>query len=189
MLSRAGSPIITPATQTRVVDLTEPQESASTMPDHPSGPNSSTAVTPATAGVIGKDQSSHDLTNRGFIESTPSRLPEAPPPSASNLGLFDVATGKTLGLQRNKPEKDHSPSLIRNPSHDTHTPTSLPKPLPFMHTGGSSSTPALRTLTPGRYTVIKAEDLTHGARHSSMPRYHSPPVTSLGHGVKNQPAA
>ncbi len=187
VLSRAATPSTTPAAQRRVVDLTEPQGSASTIPEHPSGPNSSVAATPTTAKGPKAEKANQPYPVKSKVDSTPSRVSSGPLQTASsNLALFEANTDNNKQSQTTKREHIHSPSIQRTTSQDTHTPASLPKPLPFLHTGTSSSTPAPRTSTPGRYTVIKAEDPNHGARHSSMPRYQTPPVSIVGNGLTNR---
>lgn len=179
-LSRTVTPTTAPAAQRRIIDLTEPQGSASTIPDHPSGPNSSIAATPATAEVTNSAQPRQSLSGKSIIDQTPSRITGS---------LLEVATGQNKISQAKKSEQTQSPSLPKATSQDTQAPGSLPKPLPFVHTGGSSSTPALRTSTPGRYTIIKAENPIQSGRHSSMPRYHTPPVSTVGNGLMNRHAA
>lgn len=187
-LSRTATPSSTPAAQRRVVDLTELQDSASTVPDHPSGPNSSMAATPTTGEAARFEQSSQNRTSdKHIVESTPSRsigdLIEAIP---ANLAVFETMASKGKAPQSGRPDRSHSPSLQRNPSQDSQAPNALPKPLPFIPTGGSSSIPGPRTSTPGRYTVVKAED---NSRLSPMSQYHSQAVGTVANGQMNRFAA
>ncbi|KAL8796942.1 MAG: hypothetical protein Q9195_000713 [Heterodermia aff. obscurata] len=73
-VSRPDSPLVTPAPQKRVVDLTVPQGSASTIADPLSGPNSSLAPTPAT----GEENVGPTKSRNGYphINSTPMKAPD-----------------------------------------------------------------------------------------------------------------
>lgn len=181
-LSRAATPSTTPAGQRRVIDLTEPQGSVSTIAEPPSGPNSSTAPTPATGEAARLMQSDlHRVVGKNFVDSTPSKImggpSEAPPVSQSLPGAM-TDNGKA-------PQVSKSPSLSRQISQEAHTPSAaIAKPLPFMHTGGSSSTPGIRASTPVRYPVIKSEDASQLSRRSPLPhQYHTPArVSTVGNG-------
>lgn len=183
-LSRAATPSSTPAGQRRVVDLTEPQGSASTIAEPQSGPNSSMAPTPATGEAPRPVQSGRDTEmSESIVDSTPSRV--------VNGSLLD-STPANLALQdssRAKADKKISPSLLKNMSIDSQTPSALPKPLPFMHTGGS--TPGIRTSTPVRYPVIKAEDAKVGSRNSPIShQFHgAAPVSTASNRKLNRFAA
>lgn len=187
-LSRTATPSSTPAAQRRIVDLTEPQGSASTIPDHPSGPNSSMAATPGTeAANVGQPSQSYAI-NGYLYDSTPSRkvviLEEG---TAANLGTFDASRVRGKGSQSSKLDQSHSPSQLQHSSHDTQSSKVLPKPLPFLQTSGaSSSTPGPRTSTPGRYPIVKAEYQSHVSRHSPMPQYNTPPVSTVAQGKMNR---
>lgn len=171
-LSRTATPSSTPAGQRRLVDLTEPQGSTSTIAEPQSGPNSSMAPTPAT-GEASKPLHSgrNSKISEGILDSTPSRI--------VNGSLLD-STPASLALQDNsraRAERKSSPSLHRNMAMDGQTPSALPKPLPFMHTGGSI--PGSRTSTPVRYPIIKAEDANIGSRHSPIPhQFHGAATVS-----------
>lgn len=181
-LSQTATPSSTPAAQRRVVDLTEPQGSASTMHDYPSGPNSAIAATPATGESVYLGQSSQSYAvNNHLHETSPSRVTMASKEAImANSGPFDALRERGNGSQSSKLDKSHSPSLLRHSSQDTQTFKALPKPLPFLQTGGgSSSTPGPRTSTPGRYPIVKAEDQGHISRRSPMPQYHAPPVSAV----------
>lgn len=187
-LSGTATPLSTPAAQRRVVDMTEPQGSASTIPDHPSGPNSSIAATPATeAANVGQSSQSYAIS--GYLhETTPSRKTViSEEGTAANMGPFDASRIRGKGSQSSKLDQSHSPSQLQHSSHDTQSSKALPKPLPFLQTGGaSSSTPGPRTATPGRYAIVKAEDQSHVSRHSPMPQYNTPPVSTVAHGKMNR---
>lgn len=178
-LSRVGTPSQTPTAQRRVVDLTEPQGSASTIAEPQSGPSSSMAATPATGEVakLGKVEQRQAIGDK-FIDSTPSRVKEAPmeltPPDVSQL----IGVNKGKAIDPSKIERHYSPTVGRMPQ-EAHTSNVLPKPLPFMSTGGPSSINGNRASTPVRYPVIKAEDGGQIPRHSSMPhQYHTASVVS-----------
>lgn len=175
------TPSSTPAGQRRMVDLTEPQGSASTIAEPQSGPNSSMAPTPATGEASETVQAGRnpEMSER-IADSTPSRV--------ANGSLLDSSPAN-LALQdssRAKVETKDSPSLPGNISMDGQTSGALPKPLPFMHTGGS--TPGIRASTPIRYPVVKAEDANVGSRHSSIPhQLHGPaPVSTASKGQMNR---
>ena len=182
-LSRAATPASTPAAQKRVIDLTEPQGSASTIAEPPSGPSSS--VGPNSV----NDKASKDpqlgqyrAVGDKVGESTPSRIVGVPLEATQENSAFPGHSAeKGKGPQSAK--SDHSqPSLQRNKSQESQTPNAIPKPLPFMHTGGSTSTPGIRTSTPMRYPAIKAEDASQLQRRSPH-QYHSPSaVTTVGSG-------
>ena len=181
-LSRAATPSTTPAGQRRVIDLTEPQGSASTIAEPQSGPNSSMAPTPATGEAARLVQSDlHRAVGDNFVDSTPSKImggPSEAPPMSQSLPEATTDKGKA-------PQVSKSPSLSRQISQDAHTPSAaIAKPLPFMHTGGSSSTPGIRASTPVRYPVIKSEDASQLSRRSPLPhQYHQPaPVSTVGNG-------
>lgn len=171
-LSRAATPSQTPAAQRRVVDLTEPQGSASTIAESQSGPSSSMAATPATGEVVrpGQVDQRQAIADK-LIDSTPSRTTGA---SIEFMPSHDK--GKTAESSRT--DKNNSPALGRL-AQEVHTPNALPKPLPFFATGGSTT--GNRASTPGRYPVIKAEDASQLPRHSSMPhQYNVPPAVPSG---------
>lgn len=176
-LSRAATPTSTPAGQRRVGDLIEPQGSASTIAEPQSGPSPSMAPTPATGEASNPVQSGRNSKmNERSVDSTPSRV--------VNGGLLD-STPANLALQdssRAKADKRSSPSLLRNMSINSQTPSAVPKPLPFIHT--DSSAPGIRTSTPSRYPVIKAEDANVRSRHSPIPhQFHgAAPVSTVCSG-------
>ncbi|KAL9069800.1 MAG: hypothetical protein Q9161_005259 [Pseudevernia consocians] len=178
------TPSSTPAGQRRLVDLSEPQGSASTIAEPQSGPNSSMAPTPATGETSKPVQAGRKPEMSESIgDSTPSRV--------VNGRLLDM-TPANLALQDSssaKAEKRSSPSIPRNLSIDSQTTNALPKPLPFMHTGGI--TPGMRTSTPVRYPIIKAEDANVGSRHSPIPhQFHgAAPVSTASNGQMNRFAA
>ena len=183
-LSGAATPTSTPAAQRRVIDLTEPQGSASTIAEPQSGPSSFVAL------ASGTDKASKDPQSRQYRaggdkpgESTPSRVIGVPVEVTQENSVFPGhTTEKGKGPQSVKSDHSQSSSLQRNKSQESQTPSSIPKPLPFMHTGGSSSTPGVRTSTPVRYPAIKAEDASQHQRRSPHP-YHSPAaVASVGSG-------
>lgn len=188
-LSRTATPSSTPAAQRRVVDLTEPQGSASTIPDYPSGPNSAMAATHATGESVNLGQPSLVYAvNNHLHETTPSRITVTSKEGIAAIpGPFDASRDRGKGSQSSKLDQSHSPSLLRHSAQDTQTSKALPKPLPFLQTGGgSSSTPGPRTSTPGRYPIVKAEDQGHVSRHSPMPQYHTPPVSTVANGQLNR---
>ena len=177
-LSGAASRSSTPAGRRRLVDLAEPQGSASTIAEPLSGLNSSVAQTPATgeASKLGQSGRKSEL-SESVVDSTPSRV--------VNGSLLD-STPANLALQDSwsaKAGSKNSPSLPRHMSIDSQTPNVLPKPLPFMHTGGSA--PGFRASTPTRYPVIGPEDANVGSRNSPIPhQFHgaaSVSVASDGH--------
>ena len=183
-LSGAATPASTPAAQRRVIDLTEPQGSGSTIAEPHSGPGSSVALTSAT------DKASKDPQSRQYRavgdrpgESTPSRVIGVPIEATQENSVFPGHTSeKGKGPQSVKSDHSQSSSLQRKNSQESQTPNAIPKPLPFMHTGGSSSIPGVRTSTPVRYPVVKAEDASqHQGR--SPHQYHSPAaVATVGSG-------
>lgn len=173
-LAGAATRSSTPAGQRRLVDLTDPHGSASTIAEPESGPNSSIAPTPATGEASKRAHSGRQ--SESVMESTPSRV--------VNGSLLD-STPANPALQdspRTNAGKRNSPSLPRNMLIDSQTPNVLPKPLPFMHTGGSI--PGFRTSTPVRYPIIKAEDANVGSRHSPIPHqlYGAAPVSTTTDG-------
>ncbi|KAF6236549.1 hypothetical protein HO173_005330 [Letharia columbiana] len=180
----SATPSFTPAGQRRLVDLTEPRGSASTIAEPQSGPSSSMAPTPATGEASKLVQSGRNPEmSEIIVDSTPSRV--------VNGSLLD-STPANLAMQessRAKATKKDLPSLPKNMSTDSQTPSALPKPLPFMHTGGSA--PGIRTSTPVRYPVVKAEDATVGSRHSPIPhQFHgAAPVSTASNGQMNRFAA
>ena len=168
-LSRTVTPSVG---QRRVIDLTEPPSFGSSAHRGPP-PNmnvlAKSAPTPAEASKAA--QPSQTSTRNGVLDETPSRTP---------LNIPEIATNHNELAQARNSEQTTTPSLPRATSQDNPNIGSLPKPLPFLHTSGSASTPTPRTSTPGRYTVIKAENPLQGGRQSSMPRYHTPPVGTAG---------
>ena len=183
-LSGAATPTSTPAAQKRVIDLTEPVGSASTIAEPHSGPSSAVALTSAT------DKASKEPQSRQYRaigdkpgESTPSRVFGVPIEAAQENSVFlEHTTEKGKGPQSIKSDHSRSSPLQRNKSQERQTPNAIPKPLPFMHTGGSSSTPGVRTSTPVQYSAIKAEDGSQHQRRSPHP-YHSPAsVATVGSG-------
>lgn len=188
-LSRAATPFSTPAAQRRVVDLTEPQGSVSTIAEPQSGPSSSMAATPATgepAKLRQLDQR-HTASDKA-TDTTPSRTTGGSIEFvASNLTQPDATVNKGKATEPSKIEKVYSPALGRS-SQEAPTPNALPKPLPFSHTAGSSSTTGNRVSTPGRYPVIKAEDASQLPRHSSMPHQYNalPEVNTVPTGQMNR---
>lgn len=177
---RAAAPSSTPTGQRRLVDLAEPK-SASTIAEPQSGPSSSMAPTPATGEASKLLQSGrHSEMSDRIVDSSPSRVVD---------GTLLDSTPANLALQSSskaKAEKRESPSLLKNKSIDSLTPSTLPKPLPFMHTGGL--TPGIRTSTPIRYPVIKAEDPKVGSRHSPIPhQFHgAAAVSTASNGQMNR---
>lgn len=99
--------------------------------------------------------------SESIVDFTPSRVVNGSllDSTPSNLALLDNS--------RAKADKKNSPSLARNMSTDSQASSAPAKPFPFMHTGGS--TPGIRTSTPIRYPVIKAEDANAASRHSPIP--------------------
>ena len=184
-LSGAATRSSTPAGQRRVVDLAEPQGSASTIAEPHSGPNSSVAQTPATgeAPKLVQSRQKSEM-SESVVDSTPSRVVSGKflDSMPAHLALQDSSSAKT---GNNKT----SPSLARNMPIDSRTPSVLPKPLPFMHTGGS--TPGFRTSTPVRYPVIGAEDASVGSRQSPIShQFHgATPVITASDGRVNRFAA
>ena len=186
-LSGAATPASTPAAQRRVIDLTEPQGSGSTIAEPHSGPGSCVALTSAT------DKASKDPQSKQYRavgdkpgESTPSRVIGVPIEATQEISVFPGhTTEKGKGPQSVKSDHSQSSSLQRNKSQESQTPNAIPKPLPFMHTGGSSSTPGVRTSTPVRYSVVKAEDASQHQRRSPH-QYHSPAaVATVGSGSES----
>ena len=174
-LSGAATPTSTPAAQRRVIDLTEPQGSASTIAEPPSGPSSCVAVA-STSDKASKDPHLGQYRAGGDKagESTPSRVVGVPIEATQENSVFPGHTvEKGKGPQSAKSDHSQSSSLQRNKSQESQTPNAIPKPLPFMHTGGSCSTPGIRTSTPVRYPAIKAEDASQHQRRSPH-QYHSP---------------
>lgn len=190
-LSRAATLSSTPAAQRRVVDLTEPHDSASTVADHPSGPNSTMKATPATNEATRITQPGQiNPLNRKIEDYTPSRIPGSHGENTSAIQApFGASTDKGKASHLSKANVNHSPSLPKNLSQDTQNLSALPKPLPFTHTSGSTPAPGLRTSTPGRFSVIKAEDHGHISRRSPMPRFQTPPVSTVPNGSMNRFAA
>ena len=180
-LSRAATPASTPAAQRRIIDLTEPQGSASTIAEPPSS-----SVAPTSA----NDKASKDPHLGQYRApgdkagvSTPSRVVGVPIEATQENPILPGHTAdKGKGPQSAKSDHSQSPSLQRNKSQDSQTPNVIPKPLPFMHTGGASSTPGIRTSTPVRYPAIKAEEASQHQRPSPH-QYHSPAaIATVGSG-------
>ena len=171
-MQRQVTPSVTPAGQRRLVDLTEPQGSASTIAEAQSGLDSSIAPTPAAGEASKSAHSGRDLEMReSVVESTPTRRING------SLVDFSPANVAVRDGSRAKADTKSSPSLPRNMSTDSQTPNALPKPLPFMHTGGS--TLGIRTSTPVRYPIIKAEDANGASLHSPIPhQFHGPAAVS-----------
>ena len=111
-VSRPDSPLVTPAPQKRVVDLTAPQGSASTIADPLSGQNSSIAPTPAT----GEENAGATKSRNGYphITSTPIKASE-------------------MMMQENHgfPLKDLKSDKIKHPASSISTPT--PKQTPPLY--------------------------------------------------------
>ena len=182
-LSGAATPTSTPAAQRRVIDLTETQGSASTIAEPHSGPSSAVALNSAT------DKASKEPQSRQYRaigdkpgESTPSRVVGVPIEAAQDNSVFPEHTTENGKVQSIKSDHSQSSSLQRNKPQDRQTPNAIPKPLPFMHTGGSSSTPGVRTSTPVRYPAIKAEDGSQHQRRSPHPYYSPAAVATVGSG-------
>lgn len=173
LMQRQITPSVTPAGQRRLVDLTEPHGSASTIAEAQSGPDSSLAPTPAAGEASKSAHSGRDLEMReNVVDSTPTRRMNG---SLVDLSLANAAVRDG---SRAKTDTKSSPSLPRNMSTDSQTPNALPKPLPFIHIGGS--TLGNRTSTPGRYPIIKAEDANGASLHSPIPHhFHGPAAVSI----------
>ena len=189
-LSRAPTPSSTPPAQRRVVDLTKPQGSASTIAEPQSGPNSSMVPTtatgePETLAQLGKTP----LLGGILIDSTPSRMArgsvEAIPAA---MTLLETATDNGGEPQSNIPDHRQSSSVPENISRETQASIALPKPLPFMQSGSSSSKLNVQTSSPARYPTIKAEDTSYISRHSPVShQYHVPaPVSAMPGGELNR---
>lgn len=189
-LSRAATPSTTPAGQRRFVDLTEPQGSASTIAEAQSRLISSMAPTPIPGEAARVTQSGQNSAmSPGHVDSTPSRNANGTQMEAKpSLALLDpliAAANQTAMAHSSWSEQNPSSSIPRNVSVERKTPGALPKPLQF--TDGSSSTPGMRTSTPVRYPVIKAEDHSVVSRKSPIPHeFHiATPLSTIANGQRN----
>ena len=173
-LSRPESPLVTPAPQKRVIDLTGMQGSASTIAEIQSGPNSSIAPTPLTAEQGAQVSTIH---NGGGIHSTPIKQSELP-----NDNDIPISNARD---HTNGPMKHHSahqqgriashskkPHLYGGgPSH------SVPVEQPPSAFYTDKSTPS----SPPRFPTVKAEEPTHGMHQSPLSHsYQTPTPVSTG---------
>ena len=170
-LSRPVSPLVTPAPQKRVIDLTGMQGSASTIAETQSGPNSSVVPTPLTGEQGAQESASH---NGGGIHSTPIKQPELP---IDKDVPISNARNHTTG-----PMKHHS---ILQQSHISRKPQvyaagpshSIPVEQPSSTLYSKKSTPS----SPPRFPTVKAEEPTHGIHQSPLNHsYQTPTPVSTG---------
>ena len=189
-LSRTATPSSTPVARPPV-DLPEPQGSASTIADQPSGRNSSMVATPGTGEAPKPTHSDqkHAL-ERSNDDSTPIRIA-----GKARDGLFIAMNpqenphGEAGGVQLQRASRTNSPSQTVNRSRNSQTPSTLPKPLPFKNNTGTTTTPLHRTVTPGRFDAIKHEDHFNSSRKSPMPRFDSPPINAAASGSNTKVAS
>ncbi|KAL8823345.1 MAG: hypothetical protein Q9191_005941 [Dirinaria sp. TL-2023a] len=176
-LSRPESPLVTPAPQKRVIDLTGTQGSASTIPETQSGPNSSMAPTPLAGEQAVQPSTSH---NGGGIHSTPIKQPEVPndndiPISNARdhtIGSLKHHSAHQQGHIATHSKKPHVYGV--GPSHSLVAEQSSPAFFPKKNTPSS----------PPRFPTVKAEEPTHGMRQSPLSHsYRTPtPVSAEAHG-------
>ena len=168
-MSRPESPLITPAPQKRVVDLTSLQGSTSTIPD---GPSSSMAATPATGEnqAKGVKMGSRVGSNTHLLDM----LARAPDMHTDNQVSHATASNHDSKEQSTTISTPHQPLQ----SH-THS-----KPLPH-HLNASSSLPLFEStsnlkanVTPPDFPIGKAEEPTHSL-HQSPLLHHFPTPTSV----------
>ena len=160
-VSRPDSPLVTPAPQKRVVDLTAPQGSASTIAEPLSGQNSSIAPTPAT----GEENARPTKSRNGYLHnnSTPMKAPDTIIPETHELPL-----------------KELKPDTTKHPASSISTPT--PKQTPPLYgpvqKGGSINDPLSIPDGPvpysaspiPRFPTVKAEERpTHSLLDHHVP--------------------
>ena len=163
-MSRPQSPLVTPAQQRRVVDLTGLQGSASTIAEPLSGQNSSMAPTPATGEErLPVPKSRHSLNANN--NATPVKAPDRPQDKRETpLPIPKEAISDTM-KSASTLKQPRSSSLHRNPT-----------PKPPVH-GSSLANPLSIPDGPvhfpsspiPRFTPVKVED--------------RPPHSLLGHHV------
>ncbi|EGE86936.1 hypothetical protein BDDG_09887 [Blastomyces dermatitidis ATCC 18188] len=113
----------TPAAQQRVVDLHAPNGSASTIPDHPSAPNSSAANTPY---VVEQDRTGHPHHNNNRALTTASESPFTRQPKtdeAERMSGFRSQTSSPLEVRKpSNPRRPQSRTISgqRSPVHPQH---------------------------------------------------------------------
>ncbi|KKZ67318.1 hypothetical protein EMCG_07002 [[Emmonsia] crescens] len=122
---RADNVYATPAAQQRIVDLHGPNGSASTIPDHPSAPNSSAANTPQ---VAEQDQSRQSHHNNSRISITANDSPFTRHPEtdeAERISGFRSQTSSPLNVRKpSNPRRPQSRTISgqRSPVHPQHHP-------------------------------------------------------------------
>lgn len=176
-MSRPESPLITPAPQRRVIDLTALQESASTIPENPS---SSMKATPAT----GEQHSKASRTNARVASNAYllEMLAKAPGLSAEDQASHIITKSETPREHSKKISTLNDPSRldihVKPPSHQSNS-INLPAHL--------ESTPnsKVNTDTSPTFPTIKAEEAVHSLHQSPLLHYYQTP-TPVSAGVNGQ---
>ncbi|KAL8907591.1 MAG: hypothetical protein Q9207_001328 [Kuettlingeria erythrocarpa] len=193
-LSRTVSPSATPVSQKRAPESLGSLKVAPTLADAQRGSYPSMLPTPA----IGEPDSDATISRLGFAASR-SHLPaSAPtrqaPPLAENS--HSVATNRQGGLPKNgtvvvtSSEKAHAPASGRFQAPEIHMRPYVPKISRRTETNSpsSGSTAKLPTSPPGRFPVIKSEDIMHMPGRSPTPQrmHRSVPVHVAASGARDR---
>ncbi|KAI4189073.1 MAG: hypothetical protein LQ346_005181 [Caloplaca aetnensis] len=193
-LSRTVSPSATPVSQKRAPESLGSLKVAPTLAEARRGSYPSMLPTPAT-GEPDRDATASRL---GFAASRSYLPASAPtrqaPPSAENP--HSVATNRQGGLPKNgtvvvtSSEKTHAPASGRFQAPEIHMKPYVPKISRRTETNSpsSGSTAKLPTSPPGRFPVIKSEDMMHMPGRSPTPQrmHRSVPVHVAAAGARER---
>lgn len=162
VFSQAATTSATPANQKRVV---EPHGSASTIADHPSGPNSSLFPTPAME-EIGRD--AHSAVNHAIpppiMDTTPSKITDG-------ISSLLQSGEKSAIASRNEAGSGFKLFSSQPPSRDVHNLDAPSKSLPSIQSGESA-----RMSPPLRNPIIKAEESGNIYGHSVVGQQSQGPL-------------
>lgn len=175
-MSRPESPLVTPAQQKRVIDLTGTQGSASTMTDTQSGPGSSTGPTPLTTERTSKVIKA---SNGGGMHSTPIKHPELP-----NDGEIPTSNARDDSTERRKFRSVSQQGHPVNHSHKAHLRgTSFADPMSVGEPAHTLSAKNDSHSSPPHFTQVKAEE---PFRIHSAPLGHYQTPVQVGAGMHGQ---
>ena len=176
-VSRPESPLITPAPQKRVIDLTVLQDSASTIPD---GPSSSTKATPARGEQqIKASKSNH---RNGSNAHPLDGLTKASDVHPEGRG--------SQAMARSNPRKEQSnntPTPNEHLRQDIHTKSSSHRfstQNPFPTLDSTLNHKVNIPTSPPPFPTVKAEETMHGLHQSPLlHHYQTPtPVSAVANG-------
>lgn len=192
-LSRTVSPLATPAAQRRPPDLTGGARPASTLVEGQQGAYPAMHPLPVTV-QPDKDPKATRLgfstgTEHGPHLSTFSRLPPIPVEKSIPIsGNHPSALQKSNASTTTSSEKAHPSTNRRVQAPEIHMKAYVPK-IPRRMDSPSSAPPSkYPTSPPGRFPVIKAEDITRLPGRSPTPQhYHcSVPVNVTANGASDR---